>query len=229
MIQEIKFVIADELYLKDPQETNFGRRLLKNAVEVMLDVGFEQFNFKRLAVQMKSAEASIYRYFENKHKLLMYLNCWYWEWVHYLIHIQTLNIKDAKERLRIAIHELLYATVESTITAYINENLLHKLVVIEGVKALHFNEVDKANNNGFFKSHKDLITKLTAIIDEINPSFNYSASLASTLTDMAHNQVYYAEHLPRLSSIRGENKLSQIEQMILQFAFAVLIVDQKSV
>ncbi|MFT5736205.1 MAG: AcrR family transcriptional regulator [Maribacter sp.] len=222
MIQEIKFVIADELYLKDPQQTNFGRKLLQNAIEVMLEVGFEQFNFKRLAIQMKSAETSIYRYFENKQKLLMWLNCWYWEWVHYLMDIHTLNIKDAKERLRSAIHELLYATEESNITAYINENLLHKLVVIEGVKSLHFNEVDKANDNGVFKSHKDLISKLTTIISEVNPSFSYSASLASTLTDMAHNQIYYSTHLPRLSSIRGEDKLAQIEQMILQFAFAVL-------
>ena len=55
---------------------------------------------------MKSTEASIYRYFENKHFLLIYLVSLYWEWVNYLIDIHVMNIRDPKQKLKIIIENM---------------------------------------------------------------------------------------------------------------------------
>lgn len=219
----IQFSLSKELYIKDPQLSAFGQRILKHSIECMHDVGFESFNFKMLAQTMGSAEASVYRYFENKQKLLSYLCCWYWEWVHYLIDMHTMNITDPAQLLKIAIHELIYASEESSVTEYINENLLNNLVVMEGIKYLHFHNVDAQNEKGVFLTQKNLAGKISSFIEKFNPSFEYSASLASTLIDMSLNQIYYSTHLPRLSSISGSDKLAKLEKMANEFVFAILM------
>jgi AcrR family transcriptional regulator len=218
----IQFSLSEELFLRDPQQTAFGQKLLKHSIECMFEKGFESFNFKMLAQRMGSAEASIYRYFENKQQLLSYLCCWYWEWVHYLIDLHTMNITDPEQLLKIAIHELIYASEESSMTEYINENLLNQLVVMEGLKSLHFSNVDAQNEKGAFVTQKNLAGKIASFILLVNPKFRYSASLASTLIDMSLNQIYYASHLPRLSSISGENQLAELEKMANEFAFSIL-------
>ena len=56
----------------------------------MIDqLGFEQFTFKKLARAIGSTEASVYRYFDNKHRLLTYLIAWYWKWMEYQINYRT--------------------------------------------------------------------------------------------------------------------------------------------
>jgi AcrR family transcriptional regulator len=223
MNRGIQFTLSSNLFLKDPQQSDFGRRILSHAVDLMASVGFEAFNFKKLAIEMNSAEASIYRYFENKHKLLVYLSCWYWEWVHYLIDINTLNIEDPVKRLRLTIHQLLHASQQSNMTDYINENRLHQLLVVEGVKAIHHSDVDDENDQGVFKSRSNLVEKIVDMIRAINHQFDYPKTLASTMVDMVDNQIYYAEHLPKLSSLKSDNtKLEQLEDIINHMAFACL-------
>ncbi len=223
MSRGIQFELSKSLYVKDPQNTKYGQRLLQNTVELMAEVGFESFNFKKLGARMKSTETSVYRYFENKHKLLTYICCWYWEWIHYLIDIHTLNIKDPKEVLYVMIHQLLYASEKSSMTVYINESLLHDIVVLEGVKSFHVNEVDKDNDLGFFESYKALNSKMAKIISDVNPDYPYPESLAITLSTMAHDQIYFASHFPELSSFEQRTPLAQIEEMMRQTVTSLLI------
>lgn len=223
MTRGIKFVLSKHLYLKDPQESKYGKRLLMHSIELMDQIGLESFTFKKLALEMQSVEASIYRYFENKHKLLIYLSCWYWEWMHYLIDINTLNITDPEEQLRLSIHQLLNASNQSNMTEYINENLLHKLLVVEGVKTFHHHDIDDKNDQGIFKSRTDLVQKIAQIVDGITSDFNYSRTLASTIVDMAVNQIYYSEHLPQLSSLENsDSKLIQLEEIINHLTFSCI-------
>jgi len=44
-------------------------------------------------------KSSIYRYFENKHKFLLYLSSWYWAWIEYQLVIETHAIIDPKEKI----------------------------------------------------------------------------------------------------------------------------------
>ena len=76
----IKISLNDRLYIRDPQGTTLGQKIIKHSILLIDKIGFEAFNFKKLANYMSSTEASVYRYFENKHLLLIYLVSWYWEW-----------------------------------------------------------------------------------------------------------------------------------------------------
>ncbi len=222
MSLKLRFELPEKLFLKDPQDSKYGRRLLSNAVELINELGFEAFTFKKLGTKMSSAEVSIYRYFENKHLLLLYLNCWYCEWVTYLIDLQTMNVDSPHEKLKRAIHCMIHANRESTLTDYINESLLFQIIMKESSKTYHISTVDEENKYGFFIPYKELVGRLAKIILEINPKFKYAKSLGSTLFEMINNQVFYAEHLPRLTNLKDENDLVALEKMVNHFAGGVI-------
>lgn len=98
MSVKIKIDLNDGLYLKDPQDSKLGKKIIQFSIEMIYEMGFESFNFKKLATKINSTEASIYRYFENKHLLLLYLVNWYWEWVNFLINSNTKNIEIPKKK-----------------------------------------------------------------------------------------------------------------------------------
>lgn len=220
MALKLNFKLPEKLYLKDPQESEYGKRLLTHAIELLDELGFESFTFKKLGTKMESSEVSIYRYFENKHLLLLYLNSWYCEWVAYQIDMRTMNISDSREKLKIAIHCMINANLESKLTDYINESLLFQVIMKESSKTYHISEVDTENKYGLFLPYKELIGKLAVIIEEMNPKFKYSKSLASTLYEMINNQIFYAEHLPRLTSLSKKGTLAKLEKMVNHIAFA---------
>lgn len=220
MSLKLRFELPKKLFLKDPQDTEYGRRLLKNAVVLIDELGFESFTFRKLGERMSSSEVSIYRYFENKHLLLVYFNCWYWEWVTYLMDQRVLNLDDASEKLRKAIHCMIYASSESDLCDYINERVLFRIIMNESSKTYHISGVDEENKYGFFTSYKDLVGKLAGIIKEINPKFKYANSLGSTLYEMINSQLFYVEHLPKLTSLSKKKAMQQLEDMVNHFAFA---------
>ncbi len=219
----IKISLNDKLYLRDPQETTLGKNIIKESIILIDEIGFEAFNFKKLAKAMKSTEASVYRYFENKHFLLIYLVSWYWEWVSYLIDIHVMNIEDPKRRLKIIIKTLVYASKDNPSIHYVNESILHRLIIAEGTKAYHTKEVDKENTEGFFLNYKKLSGKVADVISEINPKFPYPHTLASNLFEMANNHIYFAQHLPKLTdvSVKDDN-FEEVEKMLEYFAFTLL-------
>ena len=219
----IKISLNGRLYLRDPQQTTLGQRIIKQSILLIDEVGFEAFNFKKLAKAMASTEASVYRYFENKHFLLIYLVSWYWEWVNYLIDINVMNIEDPKRRLKIIIQTLIYASKDNPSIEYVNESILHRLVIAEGTKAYHTKEVDKENTEGFFLNYKNLCEKVADVISEINPQFPYPHTLASNLFEMANNHIYFAQHLPRLTDVTVKNdNFEEVEKMLEYFAFKLL-------
>lgn len=214
--------MPEKLYLRDPQDSDYGHRLLDHAVQLIDELGFEAFTFKKLAVRMESSEVSIYRYFENKHLLLLYLNCWYWEWVSYLIDMQVMNVADSELKLRRAIHCMIHAKTESKLCEYINEALLFRIILKESSKTYHISGVDEENRHGLFIPLKELVARISDIIGEINPDFPYAKSLGSTLFEMINSQLYYVEHLPRLSSLSMDTAEVELEKMVNHFAFTTV-------
>ena len=73
MIQNIQIQLNEHLYLKDPMQSELGKAMLQKSVELIYEIGFEEFTFKKLSTAIPTTEATIYRYFENKHQFLMYL------------------------------------------------------------------------------------------------------------------------------------------------------------
>tara|TARA_B100000497_G_C7694369_1_gene423396 strand:+ start:4899 stop:5573 length:675 start_codon:yes stop_codon:yes gene_type:complete len=223
LITGIKFSLNSSLYSRDPQNTELGQRILKHSIILIDEIGLENFTFKKLAFEIESTEASMYRYFENKHQLLLFLTSWYWQWVQYLISIHTLNVEDPKRRLQIIIKSIINATSENALTEYINENLLHNIIINEGSKAYHTHDVDEENKHGIFSSYKELAEVIAQAILGINPKFPYPHSLASNMLEMANNQVYFAQHLPKLTNIKvPKGDLSQLETMMKYFVMKLV-------
>ena len=190
----------------------------------MIEVhGIESFTFKKLAKEINSTEASIYRYFVNKHLLLLYLVNWYWEWVNYLITVNTMNISKPKTKLQIIIHSIVAASQENPIVGYVNENKLQKIVISEGMKVYHTKEVDDENSKGFFKSYKDLALTVSKVISKVNPQFKYPYTLATNLFEMSNNHIFFAQHLPKLTDVSvDENANEAVEQMLNYFVDRLL-------
>ena len=70
----ININVSDALYLKNPESSELGKSILTNSILLINELGFETFTFKKLGEKMTSPESSIYRYFENKHMLLLVFN-----------------------------------------------------------------------------------------------------------------------------------------------------------
>jgi len=218
MSVKIKIDLNEGLYLKDPQDSKLGKKIIQFSIEMIYEMGFESFNFKKLATKINSTEASIYRYFENKHLLLLYLVNWYWEWVNYLINSNTKNIESPKKKLEIVVHSLVFATADNPLVEFIDESKLHKIVVFEGTKAYHTFNVNKENSLGLFRSYKELTANISSIILDNNATFKYPKTLASNLFEMANNQLYFSRYLPKLTDITIKNNHEkEVEKLLTYF------------
>lgn len=189
----------DTLFIRDPQASPTGRSILNHSIPLMQELGFEKFTFKKLAERMGASEITVYRYFENKHKLLLYLLSWYWEWVKYSIIFNTRNLSDPEEKLRLAIRTVIDSRKRNPLVEYIDEEKLYELVVEESEKAYHTKQVDEENKLGLFLTLKSLKSEISDILLEINPAYAYPSSLASTIIEMSASLRFYAHHLPSMS------------------------------
>lgn len=195
----------EELYLRNPEGSELGKKIIQYSIQMINKNGFEAFTFKKLADEISSTEASVYRYFENKHRLLIYIVAWYWSWLEFQISYETNNIVDPTLKLK-KIIKLLASTVEDDdTTIYINESLLHQIVISEGSKVYLTKHVGEDNKHHFFKPYKQLCAAIGSIISECNPDYKYPRSLATTIIETAHFHNYFMVHLPLLTDF-GENK-----------------------
>lgn len=224
MSVEIKIALNEGLYLKEPQDSKLGRKIIQYSIILIDEFGFEAFTFKKLAEKINSTEASIYRYFENKHILLIFLVNWYWEWVNYLIKINITNVDDPQKKLKIIIHSFVSASQENPTVDYVNESKLHNIVIAEGGKAYHTKDVDNENSKGFFTSYKELANTVSQVIIEIRSDFKYPYALATNLFEMSNNHIYFARHLPRLTDITVvKDDVKEVENMLNYFADKLLL------
>ena len=129
LLQTVKIRINEKIYVKDPESSDLGRRIVENSILMINDMGFENFTFKKLGIKIGSNESSIYRYFENKHKLLLYLTSWYWGWLEYQLVFATNGISDPREKLARAIEIVTKNTQEDNAFSHINEVLLNRIVI----------------------------------------------------------------------------------------------------
>ena len=200
LFQSVRITINDKLYVKDPESSNLGKRIVEESILMINDFGFESFTFKKLGQKIGSNESSIYRYFENKHKLLLYLASWYWGWLEYQLVFATNSIPEANSKLERAIEIVTQATVIDLAFTHINEVLLNKIVINEYSKSYLTKEVDQENKDGYFVIYKRLINRMSLMINEVNPDYPYSSSLASTIIEGALHQYFLMDHFSSLTS-----------------------------
>ncbi|UOQ50884.1 TetR/AcrR family transcriptional regulator [Hymenobacter cellulosivorans] len=223
MNPQLRIELNEKLYLRDPQGTDLGRRLVAESVLLIDEIGFEQFTFKKLAQRMESTEASLYRYFENKHRLLVYLVSWYWAWLRYQIRFHTHNVPDARERLRLILGILTRAYQDDPATSQLDEAALYRIVVHEASKSYLTRDVDDDNREGLFREYKQLAAGIVAVVQEINPTYAYPHALVSTLLESSRKQLFFAQHLPSLTDAPAREAASNtIYAFLEQLAFASL-------
>jgi AcrR family transcriptional regulator len=218
---KIHIDVDAKLYLKDPNSSDLGLQIIQYGIEKIDEIGFEAFNFKKLAAKIGVTEPSIYRYFESKHKLLLYLLTWYWNWIDYRVILATSNISSAEERLRIAIR-LLSAPIEKDPSfEHIDEEALYRIVVAESSKAYLIKEVDAVNEQGLFVSYKRLCNRVASIVSEMNPNYRFARALISTVIESSHDQKFFAEHLPSLTDVTLK-RLNDTTEFLTELVFKAI-------
>jgi AcrR family transcriptional regulator len=202
---QVQIKMNAALFLRDPEGSELGRKIVQHSIGLIHKNGFEAFTFKKLAEDIGTTEAGIYRYFENKHRLLIYIVAWYWSWLEYQITFETNNISDPAGRLKKVITLLATTGKGDARFSPDNENLLHQIVIYEGSKAYLTRHVGEDNKQQFFKPYKDLVAAISNIILECNPKYKFPRSLASTIIEMAHFQNFFMYNLPSLTDF-GKTK-----------------------
>lgn len=197
---QIQIQLNEKLYLRDPALSEVGRSIVKQGAIMIEKMGLEDFTFKKLATKLKTNESSVYRYFENKHRLLLYLVDWYWRWMEYLVIVNTNNMKDPYEKID-TILQILLLRMEGDLTTGpdVDKMTLHQLIIKEGSKAYLTNHVTEDNKHQLFKPYKDLCARIAAVFLEVNPNYKYARSLTSTVIEMAHYQYFFMHNLPKLT------------------------------
>ncbi len=214
MNPQLRIDLNEKLYLRDPQGTDLGRRLLSQSIGLIDEIGFEQFTFRKLAQRMGSTETSLYRYFENKHRLLVYLVSWYWAWLGFQIRFHTHNVADPAQRLRLILGIMTRAPVDTSAPTGLNEAALYRIVVNEASKSYLIRDVDGENQKGLFQEYKRLVASIAAVVSELQPAYPYPRALVSTALEAARKQLFFVQHLP---SLTDTNPASSPEQNIYNF------------
>ena len=196
---DLRIRMNSSLYLRDPEMTDLGQNIIRHSIELIYDLGFEHFTFKKLAETIGTTEASIYRYFENKHRLLLYFLTWYWNFLEFSVVTSLQNMHDPSQKIKKVIDILSTTLPDWADTAGMDKTALHSIAIAESSKAYLVKEVDDINQEKLFKPYKDLCGRIANLFLEHNPAYKYPRALASTLVEMAQFQPYFAAHLPALT------------------------------
>jgi len=200
----LKIQINNNIFVKDPETSSLGRKIIQESIILMDEIGFENFTFKKLGERIGSNESSIYRYFESKHKLLVYLSSWYWSWIEYRMVFETNNIDNAFEKLKKAITIVTEKIEDDSKTKHINEAILNQIIIAEFTKTLLTKEVDEENREGFFLVYKRVINRIITIIEEVNPDYIFAKSLASSIVEGALHQHFLKDHLKTITNCNND-------------------------
>lgn len=217
----------EKLFLRDPENSELGRRIVRQGILLLAEIGFEDMTFRKLADRIGTKEASIYRYFENKHRLLVYIVAWYWQWLEYQLIFQTNNLTDPKEKLERILKILLLKgisppTDQAPIDA-IDILALHSIVVREASKAYLTRHITDDNRQQLFKPYKDLCSRIAGIILDYRPDYPYARSRASSIIETAHYQSFFMQYLPSLTDFGNQtDSLPANEDHLLRFLHHLL-------
>ena len=205
LLSVLKISVPDKIFIKDPETSDLGKRIVEHSILLINEIGFESFTFKKLGTKIGSNESSIYRYFESKHKLLQYLSSWYWAWLEYQLVIETFSVSDAKEKLEKGISIVTRTVKEDTNYSHINETVLYKIIVNESSKSFLTKEVDSENKEGYFEIYKRVISRISDMILAVKSDYEFALSLASTIIEGGLYQQYLNEHFPSITNCVDEN------------------------
>ncbi len=198
LLSNLKIAVPEKIYLKDPESSALGKRIVEHSIILIDDIGFDSFTFKKLGTIIGSNESSIYRYFESKHKLLLYLSSWYWAWIEYQLVFETHSLNPSN-KLEKAIEIVTRAIKEDSKFSHINEIILNRIMVNENSKSFLTKEVDQENKDGYFVIYKRIVHRLRDMIIAIKPDYKFPSSLASTIIEGSLHQHFLKDHFTSIT------------------------------
>lgn len=204
LLTNIKIQVNPKIYVKDPETSVLGKKIIQYSILLIDEIGFEEFTFKKLGEKIGSNESSIYRYFESKHKLLAYLSSWYWTWMEYRLVFATTNIENKKDKLKKAIIIVTESIKDDFKTEHINEEILNRIIIEEFTKTLYNKHVDKENKEGFFLVYKQVNYRIEKMIFDVNPNYPYAKSLVSSIIEGSLHQHFLKKHLKTITNCNSE-------------------------
>lgn len=199
VLSNLKIQINDKIYLKNPETSVLGKKIIQESIVLIDKIGFDSFTFKKLGEKIGSNESSIYRYFENKHNLLVYLSSWYWSWIEYKLVFTTTNVEDPLQKLKKAITIVTEQVEDDQSTDHIDEKILNKIIIAEFIKTIHTKEIDDENKAGFFVIYQRIISRIATMVQEVKPDYEYSKSLVSTIVEGALHQHFLKIHFQSIT------------------------------
>ncbi len=202
-LSHVRIAVHPKVYVKDPLSSELGEQILTTSLQMIDELGLEQFTFRKLAARIGTTESAVYRYFENKHKLLLYYMTWYWGWLEYQLAFGTVNINDASERLERAIR-IITSPSRIGVNQLFDEDLLMRVVVAESPKAYLTKQVDDENKEGFFIGLKQVASRVSDMIKEVAPKYPNAKSLSSLVLQSHLDERFFHEHLPSLSDTKND-------------------------
>lgn len=205
ILSNIIITVNPKLYVKNPETSELGKKIIEQSILLIDEIGFENFTFKKLGDRIQSNESSLYRYFENKHKLMLYLSSWYWGWIEYRMVFTTNNVSNPMERLKKAITIVTEKVEDDSSTLHINESILNKIIIQEFTKTIITKEIDEENKEGFFLIYKRVINRIIEMINEVNPNYLYAKTLASSTVEGALHQHFLKDHLTTITDCNKDN------------------------
>jgi len=194
LLSNLKIAVPDKIYIKDPESSDLGKRIIEHSIHLIDEIGFDSFTFKKLGLRISSNESSIYRYFESKHKLLLYLTSWYWAWIEYQLVFSTLNIPIPMDKMLKAVEVVTKTIVQDNMFTHIDEVVLNRIIINEYSKSYLTKEVDQENKDGYFEVYKRLVKRIRDMIKEVDSDYKYPLSLASTIVEGSLHQHFLKSH-----------------------------------
>ena len=204
ILANITISVNEKLYVKNPETSDLGKKIIENSILLIDEIGFEHFTFKKLGEKIGSNESSIYRYFESKQKLLLYLTSWYWGWIEYKLVFATNNIENPLEKLKKAIIVVTEKIEDDSTTLHVNESILNKIIIAEYIKTLLTKDIDDENKDGSFLTYKRVINRIIEMIEKVNHNYEFPKSLASSIVDGAMHQHFLKEHLKTITDCNDD-------------------------
>lgn len=202
LLTVLKISVPDKIFIKDPETSELGKRIIERSIILINEIGFESFTFKKLGTKIGSNESSIYRYFESKHKLLLYLSSWYWAWLEYQLVIETFSISNPFNKLEKAVTIATRIIEDDNNFSHINETLLYRIIVNESSKSFLTKEVDTENKEGYFEVYKRVIIRISEMILDVKKEYPYALSLASTIIEGGLYQHFLNEHFLSITNCK---------------------------
>jgi AcrR family transcriptional regulator len=197
LVDRFQIPVLEEIAVRNPQATQLGQRIIEGSILLINELGFEQFTFKKLALSVGTTEASVYRYFSSKQKLLLYLINWYWGRLECRLLLQTQG-GNPKERLFKALELLLVPQASSL--SFTNEKRLQRIVIHEASKVFLTKAVDADHQTGFHSIYLQIVHYISDLVRAYQPNCKYPEMLVTTLLEGSLQQRFFGQHLPEVTN-----------------------------